>query len=66
MVLPDHATPVSLKTHTADPVPFAILDSAGGTGSGRAYSEREAAATGESIDEGHILLEQFMEADDAA
>ncbi|MCD6460441.1 cofactor-independent phosphoglycerate mutase [bacterium] len=25
MVLTDHATPISLKTHTADPVPFAIL-----------------------------------------
>ena len=25
MVLADHATPVSLKTHTSDPVPFAVL-----------------------------------------
>ncbi len=40
-VLPDHPTPVRCKTHTADPIPFAIL------GKGRdnvcAFSEREAA-----------------------
>ena len=24
MVLPDHPTPIPLRTHTADPVPFAI------------------------------------------
>ena len=40
-VLPDHPTPIRYKTHTMDPVPFAIL------GKGRdnvtAFSEREAA-----------------------
>ena len=40
-VLPDHPTPVRYKTHTMDPVPFALL------GKGRdgvaAFSEREAA-----------------------
>lgn len=40
-VLPDHPTPIRLKTHTTDPVPFAIL------GKGRddvtAFSEGEAA-----------------------
>jgi 2,3-bisphosphoglycerate-independent phosphoglycerate mutase len=27
MVLPDHRTPLSVRTHTAEPVPFAIYDS---------------------------------------
>jgi len=40
-VLPDHPTPIRCKTHTADPIPFAIL------GKGRddveVFSEREAA-----------------------
>ena len=35
MVLPDHATPLSLRTHTRDPIPFAIYRSAG-AGSGGA------------------------------
>ena len=28
MVLPDHATPISLKTHTSDPVPFLMYSTA--------------------------------------
>jgi len=27
MVLPDHPTPISIRTHVSDPVPFAIYDS---------------------------------------
>ncbi len=66
MVLPDHATPVALKTHTADPVPFVIMDSKDRGASGRAYSEREAEATGDRMVEGYMLFEQFMGGGDAA
>jgi 2,3-bisphosphoglycerate-independent phosphoglycerate mutase len=38
-VLPDHPTPVRIKTHTPDPVPFAILGK--GTDETRAFSEKE-------------------------
>lgn len=27
MILPDHPTPVRLRTHTSDPVPFLLYDS---------------------------------------
>ena len=27
MVLPDHPTPISLKTHVSDPIPYIIYDS---------------------------------------
>jgi len=40
-VLPDHPTPVRLKTHTADPVPFAVYGK--GCDETRAFSEREGA-----------------------
>ena len=40
-VLPDHPTPIRCKTHTADPIPFAILGK--GRDSVQAFSEREAA-----------------------
>ncbi len=60
MVLPDHATPVSTKTHAADPVPFAIFDSRSTAGSGRCYNETEAAQTGDVVEDGHTLLEQFL------
>jgi 2,3-bisphosphoglycerate-independent phosphoglycerate mutase len=38
-VLPDHPTPLRLKTHTSDPVPFAILGK--GKDKTRSFSERE-------------------------
>jgi 2,3-bisphosphoglycerate-independent phosphoglycerate mutase len=40
-VLPDHPTPIRCKTHTADPIPFAILGK--GKDDVAAFSEREAA-----------------------
>ena len=39
-ILPDHPTPISLKTHTNDPVPFAVLGL--GTDSVERYSETDA------------------------
>jgi 2,3-bisphosphoglycerate-independent phosphoglycerate mutase len=60
MVLPDHATPVSTKTHADDPVPFAIYDSRSTGGSGRCYNESEAALTDDMVEAGHDLLEQFL------
>lgn len=62
MVLPDHATPVSTKTHADDPVPFAIYDSRSSHGSGRRYSEKEAAGTGDMVEAGHELIAQFLAA----
>jgi len=63
MVLPDHATPVSTKTHAADPVPFAIYDSRSTVGSGKCYNETEAAKTGDMVEAGHDLLAQFLRAE---
>jgi 2,3-bisphosphoglycerate-independent phosphoglycerate mutase len=39
-VLPDHPTPIRCRTHTAEPVPFAVLGK--GKDEVRAFSEREA------------------------
>lgn len=43
LALPDHATPCNRRTHTADPVPYLLFDSAV-TGPGGEYSERATAA----------------------
>jgi len=61
LVLPDHATPVSLKTHTADPVPFVIYGSgiAATPGFG-GYNEKEAQKSGFYFDKGHELMEYFI------
>jgi 2,3-bisphosphoglycerate-independent phosphoglycerate mutase len=64
MVLPDHSTPVALRTHTAEPVPFAISESLPGSGGGGAMSfgEGEAAATGLVVGGGADLMRLFLEA----
>ena len=46
-VLPDHPTPVRVKTHTRDPVPFAVLGKL--HDSCRCYSEREAKSGGYGV-----------------
>jgi 2,3-bisphosphoglycerate-independent phosphoglycerate mutase len=46
-VLPDHPTPVRIRTHTAEPVPFAIWGK--GSDDSRAFSEREGGCGGYGI-----------------
>ncbi|HHL39571.1 MAG TPA: cofactor-independent phosphoglycerate mutase [Deltaproteobacteria bacterium] len=47
LVITDHPTPVRLRTHTSDPVPFALCGDGSPAGSAaRRFCERDAAATG--------------------
>jgi len=60
MVLPDHPTPIRLRTHTGDPVPFAWCGQ-GIPGSGvRGFSEREASGSPLQIHAGHTLMGRFI------
>jgi 2,3-bisphosphoglycerate-independent phosphoglycerate mutase len=61
LAMPDHATPLALKTHSDDPVPFAAWDSeARGAGSGRPFTEKDAEATGVAFPRGHELMGSFL------
>ncbi len=60
LVLPDHPTPICLRTHTAEPVPYVIYDSTRQMRRRAFYSEKEAAMTGIFQPEGHKLLEDFL------
>jgi 2,3-bisphosphoglycerate-independent phosphoglycerate mutase len=42
LVLPDHPTPVSIRTHAADPVPFAICGTGINSDGMNAFTEKEA------------------------
>lgn len=53
LALPDHRTPISLRTHSRHPVPFVIWP---GTGQATAFSEAEAEAAGLVVEEGHRLM----------
>ena len=62
IVLPDHPTPLSLRTHTRDPVPFAVYrKSEHRNNQGIAgYDEFTAEKTGLYIDKGHDLMGEFI------
>lgn len=45
-ILPDHATPVALKTHVSDPVPYLIYDSENLKTGVKTFNEQTAASTG--------------------
>jgi len=61
LAMPDHATPLSLKTHSRDPVPFAAWDSLKrGKGSQRPFTEKDSGQTGVWVPRGHELMERFL------
>ncbi|MHB8063534.1 MAG: cofactor-independent phosphoglycerate mutase, partial [Ruminiclostridium sp.] len=61
LVLPDHPTPLSLRTHTSEPVPFIIYDSTKKINSSvMGYDEFEAKKTGIYIDDGYKLMDLFI------
>ena len=56
LVQPDHPTPVTLRTHTADPVPFMLWgDGLARSGAAR-FTEAEAAGTGLFIENGYNVM----------
>ncbi|HJV34139.1 cofactor-independent phosphoglycerate mutase [Geomonas sp.] len=58
---PDHPTPVSIMTHTSDPVPFLIYSGEEKEKAGVAgYDEISAAATGYKVEEGFKLMELLL------
>ncbi|MFY9173754.1 MAG: cofactor-independent phosphoglycerate mutase [Peptococcia bacterium] len=62
MILPDHPTPLSLRTHTAEPVPYLIYRSTDQTEKAeQVYDEACAAQTGIFLAEGHRLMDRFLQ-----
>ena len=58
LLMPDHPTPVALKTHTMDPVPWLLVDSAV-DGPGGVYSEP--ATAGATVVPGHSLMARLLQ-----
>ena len=57
LLLPDHATPLALRTHTPDAVPYLLVDSAV-DGPGGRYTEAGAALGAEVP--GHRLMDRLL------
>ena len=59
LVTPDHATPLSLMTHTNDPIPFFIYDSTKECEGVDGFCERTAKETGLFIQPGYTIMGNF-------
>jgi 2,3-bisphosphoglycerate-independent phosphoglycerate mutase len=62
LILPDHPTPLPLRTHTSEPVPFVIYsgNSPEKLSGVNGYDEIQAGSTGLFIEEGYTLMDFFI------
>ncbi len=62
MILPDHPTPLEIRTHSHEAVPFLIYQSSAETDSGVAsYDEAACSSTGLLFPKGFLLMDYFMQ-----
>lgn len=60
LILPDHPTPIYLRTHTSDAVPYMLYDSANQKIYDGCYNEKEAMQTGVVVEEGYCLIDKLF------
>lgn len=61
LIAPDHPTPICVRTHTADMVPYLLYDSTSPRTETWSYEEADAAASGNELKEGFRLIERLFE-----
>ena len=61
LVLPDHPTPIEIRTHSMEPVPFFLYDSRKDVCGVTTFTEASAAETGLYIPDGFTLMERVIE-----
>ena len=61
LVLPDHPTPIRVRTHTSAPVPYLLYDSRKKQQNTWKYNEREAGESGNYIAQGHKIMDYLFE-----
>ena len=60
LVLPDHPTPIAVRTHTGEPVPYMLYDSTSNEEHSWNYNEREAKESGKLFEQGYELMSYFL------
>ncbi|MBQ5765511.1 MAG: cofactor-independent phosphoglycerate mutase [Clostridia bacterium] len=60
LVMPDHPTPLTLKTHVADPVPYVLYNSQKTVKGPKTVNEKTAAETGNKIDFGPLVMDKLI------
>lgn len=60
LVMPDHPTPIKLKTHVAEPVPFLMWGKGFSANGVSRFTEKEALKTGIIFEKGCTLMQAFL------
>lgn len=61
LILPDHPTPVRVRTHTSDPVPYLLYDSRKAVKTADTYNEKTGRQTGIFEEKGCCLIDHLLE-----
>ena len=60
LIMPDHPTPIRVRTHTADSVPYLLYDSTAPSQHTWNYNEKEAKESGNYLEEGHKIIDKLL------
>jgi 2,3-bisphosphoglycerate-independent phosphoglycerate mutase len=60
LIMPDHPTPISVRTHTAEPVPFLLWGKGVKAGGAKRFTENEAKRTGVFLEEGYKIMGRLV------
>ena len=60
LILPDHPTPICVRTHTSDSVPYMLYDSTNLLDKAWNYNEDEAKESGNFIEKGHEIIDYLF------
>lgn len=62
LCMPDHPTPIALKTHVDEPVPFVLAGPGIDHNGAAAFGEASAATTGHLLDPGRLVMDELLRA----
>lgn len=60
LILPDHPTPIKVRTHVAEPVPYLLYDSTALQDHNWHYNEKEASASGNTVAHGWDMMKYLL------
>lgn len=61
LVLPDHPTPICIRTHVNEAVPYMLYDSTDLKSGTYLYNEKDAKASGIYVEQGHTMVDYLFE-----
>ncbi len=60
LVMPDHPTPIALRTHTGEPVPYLLWGRGVAASGASRFTEAEAAKTGVHLEDGYKIMGELV------